>query len=172
MTKSNRFFLAIALQVIIICAIAVFKLSVASSGTEVLIHIRPVDPRDMLRGDYITFQYDISQLPSYYLQYERGSIPNPGETVYVSLYQSGRYWGVRTASLSRPTDGSVFLKGTVKSSNTQNITVAYGAEEYFIPEGAGRNVSFWNKDAAAALAVDDNGNSVLRRIYIDGKQWP
>lgn len=169
MTKSTRFFIAIALQIVIICAIAIFKLSVVSGGTEVLVRIQPVDPRDPLRGDYVTFQYDISSVyGSYNTSYTKG------QTVYVPLYKSGKYWVANYVRTDAPTDGSLYLKGVVKAdtSRDQLVNITYGAEEYFIPEGTGRTFNFWDKESAALLAVDAYGNSVLKRIYVEGKQWP
>jgi uncharacterized membrane-anchored protein len=52
------------------------------------------------------------------------------------------------------------------------LHIVYGIEEYFIPEGQGRNFSFWNKEAAARVAVDENCNAALKQIYIDGEPWP
>jgi uncharacterized membrane-anchored protein len=50
--------------------------------------------------------------------------------------------------------------------------VVYGIEEYFIPEGKGRDFRFGNKMASARIVVDDNGNAVLKGIIVDGKPWP
>lgn len=184
MTKLTKFILAIVLQVIIIFAIIFFKVSVLTGGTEVLLKIAPVDPTSPLRGDYATFQYDISSLDSYFMG---GSQARNGDTVYVVLYQSGKYWTVQSASLNKPTgNNQVFIKGKVASGGVESqsdilpynppgssrIHVVYGVEEYFIPEGKGRNFSFWNKEAAASVAVDETGNAALKRIYVDGKPWP
>ena len=184
MTKSTKFILAIALQLIIIFAIIIFKVSVLTGGTEILLKIAPVDPTSPLLGDYATFQYDISNLDSYLLN---GSQVRNGDTVYVILYQSGKFWAAQSASLSKPTgNNQIFIKGKVASggvesqsdilpyqpSSNSRIHIVYGVEEYFIPEGKGRNFSFWNKEAAASVAVDESGNAALKRIYVDGKPWP
>lgn len=184
MTKLTKFILAIVLQVIIIFAIVIFKVSVLTGGTEILLKIAPVDPTSPLRGDYATFQYDISNLDSYLLN---GSQVRNGDTVYVILYQSGEYWEVESVSLNKPSgNNKIFIKGKVTSGGIESqsdilpyqefedasIHVIYGIEEYFIPEGKGRNFSFWNKEAAASVAVDENGNAALKRIYVDGKPWP
>ena len=184
MTKLTKFTLAIALQVIIIFAIIIFKVSVLTGGTEVLLKIAPVDPTSPLRGDYATFQYDISNLDSYLLN---GSQVRNGDTVYVVLYQSGKFWAAQSASLSKPTGNyQIFIKGKVANggvesqsgilpyqpSGSSRIHIVYGVEEYFIPEGKGRNFSFWSKEAAASVAVDESGNAALKRIYVDGKPWP
>ena len=51
-TKQTKFIIAIGIQLVILFAIIIFKSSVLIGGTEVLLKIEPVDPRDILRGDY------------------------------------------------------------------------------------------------------------------------
>ncbi|MBI5149568.1 MAG: GDYXXLXY domain-containing protein [Candidatus Omnitrophica bacterium] len=183
LTKQTKFILAIALQVVIIFAIIIFKLSVLAGGTDVLLKIAPVDPRDLLRGDYVTFQYDISSIDSHYAN--RQQIRN-GDAVYVVLRQTGKYWMVQGVQKNQPTGSELFIKGKVESGGLESQTdpfsyqrfgdsrihVIYGVEQYFIPEGEGRNFSFWNKEAAARVAVDDNGNAALKQIYVNDKPWP
>ncbi|MFH1427581.1 MAG: GDYXXLXY domain-containing protein [Patescibacteria group bacterium] len=183
MTKEIKFILAIALQVVIIFAIIIFKVSVLSSGNDVLLKIAPVDPRDPLRGDYATFQYDISNVDSYYANSQQ--IRN-GDTVYIVLRQSGKYWTTKNVQKNKPTGGEMCIKGRVQSGGLESQTdpfsnqrfggsrlnVVYGIEQYFIPEGQGRNFTFWNKEAAARVAVDENCNAVLKQIYVDDKPWP
>ncbi|MBF0465591.1 MAG: GDYXXLXY domain-containing protein [Nitrospirae bacterium] len=183
MTKQTKFILAIALQVVIIFAIIIFKLSVLTSGTEVMLRIAPVDPRDLLRGDYATFQYDISNLESYY---SRGEQIRNGDTVYVVLRQSGKCWIAQNVQKNKPIRNKLFIKGKVDSGGTESQTdqfsyqrfggsrlhIVYGIEQYFIPEGKGQIFSFWNKKAVAMVAIDDNGNAALKKIYVDDKHWP
>ncbi len=186
MTREIKFILAVGLQVLVILAIIIFKLSVLSGGTEVFLRIEPVDPRDMLRGDYATFQYSsISNIDSYIAREQQ--IRN-GDTVYVVLYQNGQYWTARTMQKTKPDEGEIFLKGKVASGGEEvqsdimpyqqfnrsgaRFHVVYGIEEYFIPEGKGRGFSLWDKEAGARVVVDDNGNAVLKQIYINEKPWP
>lgn len=182
LTKQTKFILAIALQVAVIFTIVIFKLSVLTGGADVLLKIAPVDPRDLLRGDYATFRYDISSIDSYY----SGQQIKNGDTVYVILLQSGKYWIARTVQKNQPTGGELFIKGKVESGGSEsqtdplsykrsggsNFHVIYGIEQYFIPEGEGRDFSFWNKEAVARVAVDENGNAALKQIYVDDKPWP
>ena len=183
MTKQTKFILAIALQAIIIFAIVIFKMSVLTGGTDVLLKIAPVDPRDMLRGDYATFQYDISNLDSYI---SGGQQIRNGDTVYVVLRQSGKYYFAQNVQKTKPTDGGIFIKGTVASGGVETqsdvfqnqnfgnsrIHFVYGVEDYFIPEGKGQGFSFFNKEAAARVVIDENGNAVLKQLYVDDKPWP
>lgn len=182
-TKQTKFILAIALQAVIIFAIIIFKLSVLASGTEVLLRIAPVDPRDLLRGDYATFQYDISNLYFYYFLEQQ--IRN-GDTVYVVLHQAGKYWMAQRVQKTKPIGNELFIKGRVESGGLESQTdplayqnfddsrlhIIYGIEQYFIPEGKGQNFNFQNKESAATVVIDDDGNAVLKKIYVNDSPWP
>ncbi|RUV26721.1 MAG: hypothetical protein EOQ60_03660 [Mesorhizobium sp.] len=39
------------------------RAAILRNGKEVLLKVEPVDPRDLLRGDYISLGYDISRIP-------------------------------------------------------------------------------------------------------------
>lgn len=180
MTKQTKFILSIALQSMILIAIIVFKVSVISSGMDILLKIEPVDPRDMLRGDYATFQYsNVSNINSYNTGAQQ--IRNE-DTVYVVLQQRGKYWTKNRIQKTKPAGGEIFIKGKVDSGGAEDLAnessrnyrlhIIYGIEQYFIPEGKGQGFNFQNKDAFARVAVDKNGNAVLKKIYIDDKPWP
>lgn len=174
MTKRSKFIIAVAAQVALILGIIIFKFSILAGGTEVVLRIRPVDPRDWLRGDYVTFQYDVSSAPSYY------SAENikVGDSVYVILVKSGKYWMLANVQKDLPEKG-IFIKGTVVSGGylvgeyeKAPYQIAYGVEQFFIPEGAGSSFSFWGKEAYAVVKVDNKGSAVLSQIFVEGKPWP
>ena len=176
--KLLKFIIAISVQLLVILGIIIFKFSILSGGTEVILKIAPVDPRDPFRGDYVTFQYEISNV-SYY---GRGNAIRNGDTVYVTLRPAGKYWVSTNVSKTKPaSENSVIIKGKVirggeassnSSSYTRELIISYGIEEYFVPEGAGRNFSFWGKDIYAKLKIDENGNSVITQLYVNEKAWP
>lgn len=168
----------VALQFAVIFAIIVFKLAVLGNSTEVRLRISPVDPRDFLRGDYASFQYDISNIAAH--RADSRQIKN-GETIYVVLRQAGKYHVVLSTQKNKPIDNKLFIKGKVVRGGLggqpaprfrSRLSIVYGIEQYFIPEGAGRNFSFRNKEAFALVAIDDNGNAILKRIYVNDKPWP
>ncbi|MEK9183874.1 MAG: GDYXXLXY domain-containing protein [Patescibacteria group bacterium] len=171
MTKQTKFILAIAIQLIIIFAIIIFKSSVVVGGTEVLLQIEPVDPTDPFRGDYITFQYsDISDIS---LLLDDSPSINRGSTFYVVLERTGKYWEAVDIYKNKPEKdvlgyNKIFLKGRLDYDGR----VVYGIEEYFIPEGTGRDFNFRSREAHAKVSVDKNGNAVLKQIYMDDVPWP
>ena len=40
------------------------RAAILRDGRQVLLKVEPVDPRDLLRGDYVRLGYDISRLPA------------------------------------------------------------------------------------------------------------
>jgi uncharacterized membrane-anchored protein len=80
---------------------------------------------------------------------------------------------VRGIQKTKPTDeGKIFIRGKVSSSYGKRIHIIYGIEDYFIPEGAGQGFTFWRQEAAARVSVDENGNAVLKQVYVNNKPWP
>lgn len=179
--KQTKFILAASLQFAIIFLIIIFKLSILTGGTDILLRIAPVDPRDVLRGDYVTFQYYISNTDSYYANSQQ--IQN-GDKVYVILRPSGKYWDFGGVQKNKPQDSSLFIKGVVESGGVGNqndfsqyrgnsrLHIVYGIEQYFIPEGRGQNFNFGNREAAARVAIDGEGRAAIQKIYVDDKPWP
>lgn len=176
--QKTKFIGAITIQLIAIFSIMLFKLVILGSGTEVRLHVKPVDPRDYLRGDYVTFQYDISSVNAYSFDYY--PVRN-GDVVYVPLVRSGQYWIVSGMVVKKmPKNGEVYIKGTVASGgvsdsnnwdNSNIVSLKYGIEQYFIPVGTGTNFSFWNHEVSTTVQVGDSGESVLKKLYVDGKEW-
>ena len=126
-----------------------------ATGTEVRLHVVPVDPVDFFRGEYVALTYDITTV-----DIEAGA--EPGATVYVPLHKSGSYWTGDTAELTRPREP--FIRGRATSPGT----VEYGIESYFVEEGEARR---W-EDAAARgdlyvdVALDDDGTARIKRLRV------
>lgn len=166
-----RFVLACLLQLAIVGALAFVNLAVLAGGTEILLRIEPVDPRDPLRGDSVTLQYAISSLDGRLFVSRR---PNPGELVYVVLAPAGQYWEARRVDTAPPR-ADVFLKGRVASAPAGaegRVRVVYGIEQYFVAEGRGAAFDPRTRTAAAQVIVDRAGQAVVNRLFVDGRQWP
>jgi uncharacterized membrane-anchored protein len=186
------FCLALALQVAIVGGVALARSSSLKDGTTVYLKIQPVDPRDPFRGDYLTYTYEASEVPREYLAMEEPAIEStaggpvyveppradvkPGETIWVPLQRAGQYW-VPTYGVTktRPVDelgygGAAVARATVKSSDIATLTVTYGAEQFFVPEGAG--LQFPTGDAVARVTVGTDGKVTVRAILVNGRPWP
>ncbi len=169
--RQTKFIIAIVIQLVIIFSIIIFKVAVLTGGAEVLLRIEPIDPRDPLRGDHLTFQYRISNISPYLFNY---TPVKEGDTVYVPLEQQGKYWVVvKGVQKTKPKDTeNIFIRGKVSKISGSRIYIVYGIEDYFIPEGAGRDFTFWRREVSAKVSIDRDGNAVLKQIYVDDKLWP
>jgi len=221
LSKTVKFVLAVSAQVLVIAAIVIYKMALLSGGTDILLQLQPVDPRDFLRGDYVTVSYNISNV-NYYdnsrqlynpipnnssmtlpVKAPSGSIQN-GDTVYVGLYKSGKFWQTNgSVSKTKPRQNAdssdcdslngcvsyhsglmdiVYIQGTVVSGGggdasnygSRNLHIAYGIEDYFVPEGKGSSLSLRNtsQNNYARVAVNADGTAILKQLYIDDKPWP
>jgi len=174
-SKRNKFIIAIAIQTAILFFIILFKLLILSGGEEVFLKIRPVDPRDPFRGDYITFQYDISRIKGSF--FDSSEKIKYGDKIYIPLLKRKNYHVAANRISKNKPDTGMFIKGTVndirqKGDSLDEVFVSYGIEEYFIPENSGRNVNFNGQNTFAKVVLDKNGNAVLKNVYVNGKLWP
>ncbi|WP_284638028.1 GDYXXLXY domain-containing protein [Paenibacillus silviterrae] len=128
------------LQLLVLAGIAISYYAVGWFGQDVRLKTVPVDPRDILYGDYVTLSYDISRLsPS--LWKEGGELPQPGTPIYVVVRQGPMEWAeVVGAYRSEPAvaEGEVVIKGRVDYSWDEEIRVDYGIERYYVPENTGK----------------------------------
>src|SRR5215831_16187485 len=110
------------------------------TGRVVTLETVPVDPRDWLRGDYVTLGYKISRLPTALLAGSANQTPTPGAPVYVALEKQGGFYEAARASTSpiEPASGEVIIRGhAVSSWDSKTLRVEYGIERYYVREGSG-----------------------------------
>ena len=70
------------------------------------------------------------------------------------------------------------IKGRVSTppaptpSAPAQATVRYGIENFFVPEGTGRDLEklVGEKKLAALIAVDDDGNAGIKGLIVEGKR--
>lgn len=175
MNKLTKYTIAIGIQISILLIMIMYKILVMSEGTELSFRVGPVDPRSPLRGDYVTLKYlDISEIP---YDTPGASDISYGNVVYVILKKSkdGNYLLTKVQNTKPKNKEEIFIKGKASSGYTyyaKFVTIKYGIEDYFIPEGKGQQSSLASGRAVAKVMVDENGNAVLKQIQINGKPWP
>jgi uncharacterized membrane-anchored protein len=153
------------------------RASILRSGTEVLLKTAPVDPRDLLRGDYVVLNYDISRVPASTVA--GGTPEDAGEKVLAVRLQKqpDGFWSVVESSFgsleSKP--DTVVLKSQpfqyypVDTDGT--IRVDYGIERYYVPEGEGHDLEEARSDGHLSIAarVSGSGQAQIRSLLLDGK---
>jgi len=169
------------IQIAVIGAIVIDRASILRRGTEVTLDTRPVDPRDLLRGDYVQLRYRISNVRLDGL----AGTPSKGRDtpIFVKLAPNadGFYEAVSAHLAPVPlADREVLIKGRVASGfncggNVSTFCatadVAYGIERYFVPEGEGRAIEAARNEGKVSVvaAVTPDGRAAIKRLLIDGK---
>ncbi len=167
---NKKVFLGIGIfWLVIILAFVAFKEFTLKTGEEVMLKTMPVDPRDLFRGDYVILNYEISRLDADSLQANSASF-DESDKVYVKLTKEGNYGVAAAIYKSQPKDG-LFIKGTVKDIQGSTITIEYGIESYFVPEGEGWNIQRQSgRGLESKVAIDQFGNAAIKSIFLDGEE--
>lgn len=172
-----RILIVVALQSAALGYMIVDRQTMLNAGRVVTLKVVPVDPRDIFRGDYVILSYEISRLEPAKLQGDDKFIY--GETVYVTLVREGDAWNAAAIAKDRPValQGGVPLRGTVQNfetaegGNTSSLTVSYGIESYFVPEGTGRALEDERQKGGLSIdvAVDSQGRGAIKALRRGGQ---
>lgn len=165
----NRYYLTFAITCIVWIAIfggfILSKQGVLMTGKEVILEPIPVDPRDLFRGEYVTFSYDISRIAISTYGLPSNSFKS-GDDVYVLLSpdSTGVY---RAAGLSKAKPNyPVFIKGTVTYAYLNQINVEYGIESYFVEKNTSSTLQqgIVRKTILIKVVIDGSGNAVIKEL--------
>lgn len=166
-----------AVQTVILGYMIESRAAILSNGTEILLKTAPIDPRDLLRGDYVTLNYDISAVP---LSTLTGEIPKqPGEeTLSVRLRkQDDGFWAIAESSFGDlpPAPDSVVLLSlpfyNFATKRDDTVRVDYGIERYYLPEGEGRALETARNDGRVSIAarISQDGSAQIRSLLLNGQ---
>lgn len=170
MGNSKLFILIGIFWVIIIIGLIASKEFILRTGDEVLLKTVPVDPRDLFRGDYVILRYEISRLdlnniPSDYTEFKFG------DKVYVVLKKENDYGVASRIFRNIPKDEKLFIKGIIKKVEDKSLTIEYGIESYFVPEGKGKKIEkVKGRGLSVKISIDRFGNAVIKSLLTDGKE--
>lgn len=166
-----------AVQTVILGYMIESRAAILRDGAEILLKTAPIDPRDLLRGDYVILNYDISTVP---LSTLTGEIPKrPGEeTLSVRLRkQDDGFWAIAESSFGDlpPAPDSVVLHSlpfyNFATKRDDSVRVDYGIERYYVPEGEGRALETARSDGRMSIAarVSEDGSAQIRSLLLDGQ---
>jgi uncharacterized membrane-anchored protein len=171
------FLVAGIVQLFLIALMVGDRIYILRSGTEVILKTRAVDPRDLLRGDYVVLNYDISSVNAAAL----AGAPSRGRgaPLYVKLVKDADGFYKSAGVYEEPVAlaaGEVLIRGFVTSgadcgfSYCASIGLAYGLESFFVPQGEGREIEKARNEGKLAVvaAVTSGGRAAIKRLLIDG----
>lgn len=175
---------AVALvQIGVLGKIVADRITVLKTGREVVLPVRPVDPRDFLRGDYVVLGFDLSTVTL--TEAELGQSFDAfrrGQEVYVTWKDNGDgSWSVARIGQAPPEAveaGSVSVRARLENlwradkSDRRTFALRYGIESYFVPEGTGKDLeqAVRDKKIEAIVAVGGDGTAALKGLVIGGER--
>jgi uncharacterized membrane-anchored protein len=180
MNPKKTFYLIVIFWLLIFSGFIAYKEYTLRTGTEVMLKTMPVDPRDLFRGDYVTLNYEISNLDIKKIPAENSYFYN-GEPIYLALELKNGY-GIPKKIYTTPPEDELYIKGKINNiiygeneeMNIQQLRVDYGIESYFVPEGRGMEIEkeqrSGQKRVDAKVIIDKYGNAIIKSLLIDGKE--
>jgi uncharacterized membrane-anchored protein len=173
---------AALVQLALLAAMVIDRAQILRDGTEVMLQTRPIDPRDLLRGDYVVLGYDMSQLPAGPLLNQPASSRNPMLFVKLAPNRDGFYEAVslHTEAVA-VTNPEVLIRGRVlygascggsgKPAFCDKLQVRYNLESYFVPQGEGKKLEEARnqRKLTVVAAVLPSGRAAIKRLLLDGQ---
>lgn len=159
------------------------RASILRHGQEIVLKTAPVDPRDLMRGDYVRLEYEeISAI-------DRARVTGdwPGTDRSAPLWLTlvagddglARVSAVSTRRPPERAEGEVVLKSkpvrvppaAQASTMTGSYRPRFGIERYYVPEGEGLEIEEARNQerTTVAVRVSDDGAAQIARLMIDGE---
>lgn len=186
MMRANRLLIAAIvlslLQIGFLGSMIFSRAAVLRNGTEVLLRIQPVDPRDLLRGDYVILSYDISRIPvSLVANLPAGMTTTEEGPIWVRVAKGADdHFTAVAASLGQPpaappAPGEVDIKGYLSSgwslAADATLNPDYGIERFYLPEGEGLAIQndMRERPFSVKVAVAKDGTAQIKALLDEGK---
>ncbi len=176
MDNKRKHIIASLIPVIILLSMCIKPVATLLLGQEILLKTVPYDPRDLLRGDHVILNYQISDipvsmLPSEFKEVEKYSLR--AKDVYVVLKKTGDYYDLNSVKLKKPEAGH-YLKGKIQyfGNNETGQEVAhidYSLDKFFVPENTGMELEEKSRKGELTARVKVlNGYAYLINVEVPG----
>ncbi|MEQ8825347.1 MAG: GDYXXLXY domain-containing protein [Filomicrobium sp.] len=148
------------------------RANLIAEGREIVLDVRPVDPRSLFRGDYVILGYgNISRLDKELLK-DIGKRRDSMQ-VFVTLKKGDEGWQPTSVTKRYPANvaaDEVVLNGRLPNRFAHRVT--YGIEAFFVPEGEGKELEKLIRagQLKAIVAVGSDGTAALKGLEVEGER--
>jgi len=185
MSLAARLAVIVLFQTLVLVTMIALKQHTLNTGTLVVLETEPVDPRSLFSGDYVRLNYSISTLRLDKVGGDRDfKIHDPA---YVVLRAGDPYWQPVAVYHQMPSmaAGQVAIRGEVqysgeflwnpdtrKSEKIPHLSLRYGIENYYVPEGEGRALErpVPGETVSLRVAVDKAGVAGIKAVLVNGRE--
>ena len=170
--KLKLVILVLALQTAWLLGTVAVQEHALATGKIILLETRRVDPRDLLRGDYLILNYKISDVPVNLFSPPVNKDLPYGTKVFVALAPgTNQFYEIVKASTNElaPSANEILLRGRSDQRwwSTNSIHVAYGIENYYVAEDNGNPTGKLTVQAV----VPASGQPKIKEVFVDGKPY-
>ena len=172
MSKQTKlgFILAILFQIFILIWMLVSANLPLWFGQEIKVHVRPIDPRSLFRGNYARLSYPIERISPSSSQPIYGKKLRRGEVVYLSLKQDDKGIYIANKLTLSPPENEIYLQGRVSyphsASSEAPIRLRFAnLGAFFAPKDKAIALEKeLRKGAIAILMVNKKGKAMIKNI--------
>ncbi len=143
-----KYALAALLPLLILLALPLKPFLISFLGQEVTLAVRPVDPRDLFRGDYVALSFEIETVPVNLFEHDEGSTHEQAvrrRSEWFVTLEEGPDGLWKPSNASQQPGREPYLKGRVKYMGQvigrgQTAELDYGTNmrRYYVRENTGR----------------------------------
>lgn len=165
-----------AVQIGFLATMIASRAAILRNGQMVTLEVRPVDPRDLLRGDYVVLAYNISVLPRELFAEPPPETIDGEHDIYVRLEEGeDGIWSPVAASIDNPPEpepmkGQIDIRGSADPSwwgDAEAVRIRYGIERFYVPEGEGRAIEedMRERKFRMRVAVAEDGTAQIKSFH-------
>lgn len=148
---------SVLLQLAILAGLVVYSQYPLWVGTEVRLLTKPVDPRDLFRGQYVRLHYPLSRQPIPEME-----LPRADDPVYVLLRRQGDFWEAKGVRLREPKEKQLYMRGTITRVSDGQLRIRYGIEAWFVAPGEARRLeNSFSDGGVARVRITPSGRAAL-----------
>ena len=128
----------VAAQVLYVLGVAGAGYATTALGRRVVLATTPIDPRDLLYGDFVWLRYAISENPLG--RWHGPQAPQRRQAVFVLLATGPDSLSTAVgvyAQAPKPSVGQAVLRGWVTDVYPVSFNLRFNLERYYVPEGSG-----------------------------------
>jgi len=168
---NKEFFLMLFIPVVVFLGMLYKPLVTMGFGETIQLKTQPFDPRDLFYGDYVIFDFEISEVP---MEFVDDSIIEALNSdwyfkelpVYVSLENKGNGYEAVRVSEEKPSS-SIYVKGKVYPYQYDEnlLEIEYDFEQYFVEENTGHALEEMSREGKLLVHVKvNNGYAVITDV--------
>ncbi|WP_301109729.1 GDYXXLXY domain-containing protein [Sporosarcina sp.] len=173
--KRNLFLIALVIPILLLLSLTWKPLWTLNTGTPIVLETIPVDPRDILYGDYVSLQFAVEEFkedviePELLKDLKKQSF---GKIVVYAVLQKehGDLYGLKSVTAEKP-DSGIFLEGQMYRYGDSIVgeEITYYADflpdRFYVPENTGQRLeNLSRKGKLIAKMKVYNGYTVLQDI--------